>query len=56
MYNIIKSYFKKNVIILFVINNSSLNQKVSQIKLKHLKLHVFQDLFNYIKVGLSFTS
>ena len=45
MYNNIYSYFKKNVIILFVINNFSLNQKVSYIKLKYLKLRVFQDLF-----------
>ena len=42
MYNIIKSYFIKNVIILFVINNFLLNQKVSYIKLKYLKLLVFK--------------
>ena len=45
MYNIINSYFMKNVIILFDINNFPLNQKVSYIKLKYLKLNVFQDLF-----------
>ena len=45
MYDIINSYFIKNVIILFVINNFSLNQKVSYIQLKYLKLGVFQDLF-----------
>ena len=49
MYNIINSYFIKNVIILFVTNNFSLNQKVSYIKLKYLKLRVFPDLFNYLK-------
>ena len=56
MYDIINSYFIKNVIILFVINNFSSNQKVSYIKLKYLKLYVFQDFLNYIKVGLLFTS
>ena len=45
MYDIINLYFIKNVIILFVINNFSLNQKVSYIQLKYLKLTVFQDLF-----------
>ena len=45
MYNNINSYFIKNVNILFVINNFSLNQKVSYIKLKYLKLAVFKDLF-----------
>ena len=49
MYDIINSYFIKNVIILFVINNFSLNQKVSYIKLKYLKLCVFQDLFQLFK-------
>ena len=49
MYDIINSYFIKNVIILFVINNFSLNQKVSYIKLKYLKLYVFQDLFQLFK-------
>ena len=45
MYNNIYLYFIKNVIILFDINNFSLNQIVSYIKLKYLKLCVFQDLF-----------
>ena len=45
MYNNIYLYFIKNVIILFDINNFPLNQKVSYIKLKYLKLWVFQDLF-----------
>ena len=45
MYNNIYLYFIKNVIILFDINNFSLNQIVSYIKLKYLKLRVFQDLF-----------
>ena len=45
MYDIINLYFIKNVIILFVVDDFSLNQKVSYIKLKYLKLYVFQDLF-----------
>ena len=39
MYNNIYLYFIKNVIILFDINNFSLNQIVSYIKLKYLKLY-----------------
>ena len=49
MYDIINSYFIKNVIILFVFINFSLNQKVSYIQLKYLKLLVFQDLFQLFK-------
>ena len=49
MYKIINSYFIKNVIILFVINNFSFNQEVSYIKIKYLKLCVFQDLFQLFK-------
>ena len=45
MYNIFNSYFMKNVVILFVVNYFSLNQKVSYIKLKYIKLYVFKDLF-----------
>ena len=45
MYNIINPYFIMIVIILFIINNFSLNKKVSYIKLKYLKFKVFQDLF-----------
>ena len=53
MYDIINSYFIKNVIILFVINNFSLNQKVSYIKLKYFKVESISRFILIIKKAVN---